>query len=80
MTLKQAMHLTMPQIILLGHAAKCNSDRMDERIEKDRKKKDKADKEKEKLDKRDPILPQFGKRMSECTSDEIAGQFVRGAW
>jgi len=79
-TLKEAMHLTLPQILMLNHAAKVNSLRMDERIEKDRVKKDKADKEKEKRDKLDPVIPSLGKRMSECNSDEIASQFSARAW
>lgn len=74
------MHLTLPQILMLNHAAKVNSLRMDERIEKDRVKKDKADKEKEKRDKLDPVIPSLGKRMSECNSDEIASQFSARAW
>jgi len=61
---------------MLNHAATVNSARMDERIERDKKKKDKAAQKKEATDERDPIIPSLGKRMSECTSEEIASQFA----
>jgi hypothetical protein len=74
------MHLTLPQILILNHAAHVNNAKMDERIERDRIKKAKEDKEKEKLDKLDPVIPALGKRMSECNCDEIASQFAANAW
>ena len=74
------MRLTLPQIFLLNHAAHVNSKRMDERIERDRKAKEKAEKAQARRDEQDPIIPGLGKRMSECTSDEIASQFAAGAW
>ena len=51
---------------MLSHAAKVNYDRMQERIERDRK----AEEKRKERDKRDPVLGN-GKRMSECTTDEI---------
>jgi len=71
------MSLTLPQIFMLNHAATVNGKRMDERIERDRKKKDKTTKKKEVDDERDPIIPSLNKKMSECTSEEIASQFAQ---
>ena len=79
-TLPEAMRLTLPQIFMLNHAATVNSKRMDERIERDKIKKAKEDKAKELRDKNDPIIPKLGKRLSECSSEEIASQFSSGAW
>lgn len=79
-TVDEAFRMTMPQILMLNHAARVNHDRMMENMDKDRKVKDKEDMEAKKRDERDPILPQYGKRLSECTSDEIAGQFAPGRW
>lgn len=74
------MRLTLPQIFMLNHAAFVNGKRMDERMENDKVRKDKAEKVKAARDERDPIIPALGKRMSECTSEEIASQFSSGAW
>jgi hypothetical protein len=63
-----------------SHAAYVNSKRMDERIERDRKTKEKAEKAQKMRDEKDPVIPSLGKRLSECTSDEIASQFSAGAW
>jgi hypothetical protein len=71
------MSLTLPQIFMLNHAATVNSKRMDERVERNKKKTDKDAKKKEANDERDPIIPHLGKRMSECTSEEIASQFAQ---
>lgn len=79
-TLPEAMRLTLPQVFMLNHAATVNSKRMDERIEWDKMEKEKADKAAKLRDERDPIIPSLGKRMSECTSEEIASQFASGAW
>lgn len=79
-TLKEAMHLTLPQILMLNHAAKVNSLRMDERIEKDRKRKDREEAAQKLRDIKDPIIPSLGKRISECNSEEIASQFSARAW
>lgn len=74
------MRLTLPQIFMLNHASQVNNKRMDERMERERVKKDKAEKEKALRDERDPIIPKFGKRLSELNSEEIASQFSAGAW
>lgn len=79
-TPKEAMRLTLPQIFMWSHAAAVNSKRTDERVERDRKRKEKADKEQKLRDERDPIIPGLGKRLSECNSDEIASQFSSSAW
>lgn len=70
------MGLTLPQIFMINHAAWCNSKRMDERIERDKNKgaggyvTPAA-----RRDDNDPIIAGVGKRLSECTSEEIAAQF-----
>ena len=79
-TLTEAMRLTMPQIFMLNHAATVNSKRMDERIERKKAAEEKAKKGKALRDERDPVIPSLGKRLSECTSEEIASQFAPGAW
>jgi hypothetical protein len=65
-TLDYAMTLTVPQLLLISHAGKVNSDRMHERIERDRK----AEERRKERDKRDPVASN-GKRMSEMTMDEL---------
>lgn len=72
---KEAMGLTLPQIFMINHAAWVNSKRMDERIERDKTKGAGRKTEARAQDENDPILPEFGKRLSECTSEEIASQF-----
>jgi hypothetical protein len=79
-TIGEAFRLTLPQIIMLNHAAKVNHDRMMERMDQDKAVKDKKDEEQRKKDKLDPVIPTLGKRMSECNSEEIASQFAPGAW
>jgi hypothetical protein len=74
------MRLTLPQIFMLNHAAHVNSKRMDERIERDKVKREATEKANKARDERDPIIPTLGKRMSECTSEEIASQFASSAW
>jgi hypothetical protein len=74
------MRLTLPQIFMLNHAAHVNSQRMDERMEQDKIRKEKEEAAKVLRDQRDPIIPALGKRMSECNSEEIASQFANGAW
>lgn len=76
-TLGEAMKLTLPQIFMLNHASAVNSKRMDERIERDKVKKQKVAKAAKLRDERDPIIPSLGKRMSECNSEEIASQFLK---
>lgn len=68
-TLDEAMRLTVPQILMLSHAAKVNYDRLQERVERDKV----ADKEKKELDRKDPVMAN-GKRMSDCTMDELMPQ------
>jgi len=53
---------------------------MMENIERDKKIKDKEEEEEKKRDKLDPVIASLGKRLSECNSDEIAGQFSPGRW
>lgn len=60
------MQLTVPQILMLSHAAKVNHERLKERIERDKKEEER----KKELDRKDPIQTN-GKRLSECTMDEI---------
>jgi hypothetical protein len=70
------MKLTLPQIYLLNHAASVNSRRSDERAEWKKGKKDRAEKAKKLREVNDPIVEGTGgKRLSECTSEEIASQF-----
>lgn len=64
------MSLTMPQILMLGHASKVNYLRMQEKIERDRKGQEAERAAVEKVDDSDPMT-QFGKRMSELNSDEL---------
>lgn len=79
-TLPDAFRLTLPQVLMLNHAAKVNGLRMDEQIERKKVDREKEEAEQKKRDERDPIIPHLGKRISECTSDEIAGQFAPGRW
>lgn len=74
------MRLTIPQILMLNHAAHVNSKRMDERMAKEKLRKEAIEAAKVLRDKQDPVIPSLGKRISECTSDQIAAQFGAGAW
>ena len=65
------MRLTLPQIFMLNHAASVNAARAEERAEWKTKQKERKAKRLE----NDPIVDGTGKRLSECTSEEIAGQF-----
>ena len=67
------MKLTVPQIHMMSHAARANYDKMQERIEQDRK----WDEKMKELNSRDPIMPN-GKRHSEMTMDELLGQIGQG--
>lgn len=70
------MRLTLPQIYMLNHAATVNSQRGDERAEWKRKAKERKDAKAKRRDIDDPVVPGTGgKRVSECTSEEIAAQF-----
>ena len=64
-SLKDVMRLTIPQMIMLGHAAAVNSLRTDKRMEA----KSKADEIKRKKDETDPIVMN-GKRLSQLTPEE----------
>jgi hypothetical protein len=57
--------LTMPQIILLNHGSQVNKKRMDNRIEADRKNKDKADRKAA----RNPAVYK-GKTLDQLTTQE----------
>jgi hypothetical protein len=72
--LHEAMSLTMPQIIMLGHASKVNHLRLQEKIERDRVV---AEQEREK-DRKDPRMGS-GKRMSEMTMDELLPVMMGGS-
>ncbi len=76
-SLKDAMGLTLPQVFMMNHAAGVNSARMDERIARDKTYPQPLPPGTSATarDDRDPILVQYGKRLSECTSEEIAAQF-----
>jgi hypothetical protein len=66
------MRLTLPQIFMLNHAATVNAARAEERAEWKSKQKER----KAKSEENDPVMPGTGgKRLSKCTSEEIAGQF-----
>lgn len=66
------MRLTLPQIFLLNHAATVNGQRSEERAEWKKAQKERVDKRK----LNDPVVPGTGgKRLSECTSEEIESQF-----
>lgn len=70
------MRLTLPQIFMLNHAATVNQARAEERSEWKNKKKKQDDYKKKKLDEMDPIVEGTGGlRLSQCTSEQIAGQF-----
>lgn len=70
---KDAIKLTLPQIIMLNHGAFVNQKRGEERYEKTKKKEDK----KKKAEEDDPIV--YGnKRLSELTSDEYMAYFAGG--
>jgi hypothetical protein len=61
---------------MLNHAATVNAARGEERAEWKRKAKDRKAEADKLLDARDPIVENTGgKRLSECTSEQIAGQF-----
>jgi hypothetical protein len=64
------MSLTLPQILMLGHASKVNFMRVQERAENDRVTADEARKAREELDRTDPMTF-LGRRMSELTTDEM---------
>lgn len=76
-SLDEATHLTLPQIFMMNHAAWVNSKRMDERIERDKTGPKRRATATQVQDDNDPIIPEVGKRLSECTSEEIASQFTR---
>jgi hypothetical protein len=64
------MSMTVPQIIILNHAAYVNSQRSDERAKRKRDKEDKAAEEQRQLDEDDPVV-YMGKRLSQLNSDEM---------
>ena len=70
-TLPQAMSLTLPQLLILNHAAYVNSERRKEKTDWDAEQKKKADEAQEKLDATDPVVFN-GKRLSELTDRESA--------
>jgi len=67
---KDAMRMTLPQIIMLNHAASVNSARMRNRM--DAKTATKATQKVE--DEKDPVVYN-GKRLSELSSEEFATYF-----
>lgn len=68
------MSLTVPQILMLSHAAKVNHERMQERIEWEREDEEKL----KELNKKDPITKN-GKRMSELGMDDLLAEINTGA-
>jgi hypothetical protein len=76
-TLDEVFKLTMPQIILMSHAAHINSKRMDERIERDREKDEYGSPggyisptpRKSRKSNFDPVVMDDGERMSDLVED-----------
>ena len=68
------MSRTLPQIILLNHAAWVNSKRTDERLKRKREEEERKAEEQRKLDDEDPIVWR-GKRLSEMNSDEMMAYY-----
>jgi len=66
--LEEAMSRTLPQIILLNHAASVNCERSKRRSER-------AGKKKQEQKQTDPVVFN-GKRLSELTSDEMAAYYA----
>jgi hypothetical protein len=65
------MQMTLPQIMILNHAAWVNSQRSDERYKRKREREEKIAAEQKKRDEEDPVVWN-GKRLSEMNSDEWA--------
>jgi hypothetical protein len=68
------MSMTVPQIIILNHAAWVNSQRSDERAKRKRDTEDKATEEQRQLDEDDPIVYR-GKRLSQLNSNEMMAYY-----
>lgn len=70
LSFKEAMRLTLPQIILLNHAAWANQERSDRRFKAKQKREEKNKSDSPSL-KADELVIN-GKTMDEMSSDEIA--------
>lgn len=69
------MSLTMPQIIMLNHAASVNAKRSEERSDQREKKRKETEARKAELDKTDPEVWN-GKRLSELTGDDMIAYYA----
>jgi len=68
---EDAMRMTMPQIIMLGHASWVSHERMEKRIEARRK----SDKKQQSTAYIDPGPVYHGKRLEEMNTDELMSYY-----
>lgn len=62
--------LTLPQLLLMNHAAEVNRKRADETHERKKKREELRKQQKEKEELKNPWIEEFGKRFDEMDSDE----------
>lgn len=70
-SLRDAMSITMPQLIMLGHAAGANAKKSKEKSDYDSKQREKLREEEADLDAKDPVVWN-GKRLSQLSAEENA--------